>query len=270
MQSSALPAHLLRNEAKRMARMPAFCIPGEFLAETNAPSTFSDFMSRAGRHDLEFLCQADLDAGAHASITADRHRPLADMATADRVRAAMDLDFLSGRPFRRSLLVKRGGGRTIGKAQPEHLADLHMAAQIVVDGARTTETGAAFKDKRGRPIATPVAGIGRAFTRLAQAFPATLPVAGLIGSGEDRARVAKALLQLLKQGQAMVSARPIAVGRATDERPTAWAYQNHRRHHRRWMRMPAQQSCWRLGRRTRGWQSTRPQWNASVAHPRWQ
>jgi hypothetical protein len=61
------------------------------------------------------------------------------------------------------------------------------------------------------------------FRRLADAYPATLPVDELAGPGQDGERVRRALLNLLQEGRAGISVLPVAVGRGTEERPIAWA-----------------------------------------------
>jgi trans-aconitate methyltransferase len=214
---------LLREEAKRLARMPASYILGEFLAKHNAPVAFDEFADRAARHGLSFLCEADLDAGAMASIPAETRRHVAAMTNKDPIRAGRSLDLFSGRPFRRSLLVKAQPGRMIGGPLPQHLAGLHIACGLTLDQAGTTATSTAFTDRWGRNISTKIAGIGETFRRLAESYPATLAVDELAGAGAEGGRIKRALLNLLLEGRAGVSVLPIAVGRGTEVRPVAWA-----------------------------------------------
>ena len=216
--------YILRDEARRMSRMPASYILGEFLAEHNAPVTFADFVGLAEGHGLRFLCEADLNADANNLITLEARRELDRIADTDRYGAEQRLDFFSGRPFRRSLLVKAGAARSLGVSRPEHLKGLYITSRLVADAARTKDRTTAFTDGRGRPVATRNPRIGRALTQLAEAYPATTPVAALVDDGPDGMRIAKVLLRLVSEGRARVSTLPLAVGRATDARPRAWAF----------------------------------------------
>jgi methyltransferase-like protein len=214
---------VLREEAKRMSRMPASYILGEFLAECNAPATFSDFTGLAEGHGLRFLCEADLNADANELITPEARRDLDQIGDTDRNEAEQRLDLFSGRPFRRSLLVKAATARSHNTSRSESLKGLHITSRLTPDLERTKDRTVAFTDGRGRPVATQTPLIGRALTRLADACPATTPVDTLVDDGPEGARVAKVLLRLLNEGRAKVSTLPLAVGRATDVRPVAWA-----------------------------------------------
>jgi SAM-dependent methyltransferase len=124
---------VLRDEAKRMSRMPASYILGEFLAEDNAPATFRDFIGKAERHGLCFLGEADLNAEANQLITPDARRDLERIAGSDRNGAEQRLDLFSGRPFRRSLLVKAETARSLGAPKPERLKGLYVTSRLIPD-----------------------------------------------------------------------------------------------------------------------------------------
>jgi len=80
-----------------------------------------------------------------------------------------------------------------------------------------------FSNGRGPPIATGDPVVRRAFMGLAAAYPATVGLDEL-AAGATRARIGDALLPLVLSGQASVSALPLQVGRAFDERPKVWAF----------------------------------------------
>jgi SAM-dependent methyltransferase len=215
---------VLRDEAKRMSRMPASYILGEFLAEHNAPATFRDFIGKAERHGLCFLGEADLNAEANELITPDARRDLERIAGTDRNGAEQWLDLFSGRPFRRSLLVKASVARAPAAPKQERLKGLYLTSRLIPDPARTKDRTIAFVDGRGRSITTQTPCIGRALMQLAEAYPATAAVDALAGgTGPDGIRVAKVLLRLLSEGRASVSTLALAAGGATEARPRAWA-----------------------------------------------
>ena len=216
-------AALMRDEARRLARLPASYILGEFLAETNAPLAFDTFAARASTHGLAFLCEADLDASAQALLDAPTRQHVAATAGGDRIRAGRMLDLFSGRPFRRSLLVRALADRKFAGPMPNHLAGLHIASGLTLDTARTTATSTAFTDRRGSRLATTTASVGRVLRRLAEAYPSTLPVDELAGTGAEGARGRRALLSLVLEGRAGLSALPVTLGRGTEARPLVWA-----------------------------------------------
>jgi SAM-dependent methyltransferase len=215
---------LLRTEASQLAKIPASYILGEFLTEHNHPTQFLDFLSAAAEHGLEFLCEADLDAGARAALTREGVQRVDRLAENDRERAAQELDFLSGRPFRRTLLRKRLA-RSPALLSAAHVSGLHIAARLSPDPKGTRDGRVRYIDRYGQPISTRVPIVGETLARLSRAYPATLSVSALIGdTGSARARVAQALLELVCRGGAVVSVLPIEVGRETDLRPTVWSF----------------------------------------------
>jgi hypothetical protein len=215
---------LLRAEAKQLAKIPASYILGEFLAEHNHPIQFLDFLTAAAEHGLEFICEADLDAGALSALTREGVQHVERMAEIDRGRASQELDFLSGRPFRRSLLRKRSARRSPALSAA-HLSGLHIAARLTPDRKGPTDGRFTYMDRYGKPVSTGVPIIGKALARLSQAYPATLSVEALLGeSGSARARIAQTLLELVCRGRAVLSALPVDVGRETDPQPKVWSF----------------------------------------------
>ena len=140
------------------------------------------------------------------------------------------IDFLTGRLFRRSVLVRREVSGPRRAPHPDRLGALHVASPIRLDPAASTDRLAAFKDERERPITTGDPIIRAAFERLASACPATVGVDALTGSAaaapqvaaEVAARVRRGILTLVMTGRASISVLPLRVGRADHERPTAW------------------------------------------------
>ena len=201
---------ILRAEARRLKSMPSAYILGEFLAADNAPCTVQDFVGRAGQHDLDYLCDADLGSGAPQL----RIAPLQDSIAADRLAAEQHMDFVTGRPFRRSVLVRRPAGcpeRAVPR--PSCLRTLHFCAGPTV-----------LDDKLGRPAATSNPVLDEALRRLVAAHPATLSFEALMPGGladhdEAEARLLDALLLRVMRGQVGIASIPLHVGSATDSHP---------------------------------------------------
>jgi SAM-dependent methyltransferase len=86
----------MRNVLEEIAS-PSYFVH-EYLAPTNEPLYFRDFIARAARHQLRYVCEADVDA---TESIAERFREF----TNDRVELEQYVDFLIGRVFRRTLLT---------------------------------------------------------------------------------------------------------------------------------------------------------------------
>ena len=84
---------VLREEAGRLARMPSSYILGEFLAPCNEPCTLGDFVARSAARGLHYLCDADASGPMPGDL-------------AGRVAAEQRQDFISGRTFRRAVLLR--------------------------------------------------------------------------------------------------------------------------------------------------------------------
>ena len=211
--------HLISHEAKLLAKMPSSYILGEFLADYNLPCTFQDFSTRASGHGLNYLCEADLGATARSLLKPDDRRVIAEMGGNDVHRTELYLDMFSGRPFRRSILVKPTEFKRI---DPERLGSLHVSCNLKPNPAKTTDAIAAFTDGRGQTVSTEVSSISAALRKLAAAYPGSVAVAELAAEGRERNAVMRALVNLAAEGRATLSTLPLRVGRAADAKPKAW------------------------------------------------
>ena len=217
---------LLRSEAQQLEKIPSSYILGEFLTENNHPVEFQDFIGSANEQGLEFICEADLDGAARAALSPEGRLRIDRLAQSSRKGASQELDLLSGRPFRRTLLRRRTSTPVSGLPSAAHLANLHIVASMHPDSKSTAAGKQSFTDRYGRPLSTRVASIGQALERLGQVYPATVPVDELLAkiTSAERGRTAQALLDLVQSGRATISVLPVEVGRATDPRPTVWPF----------------------------------------------
>ena len=221
----------LRAEVSRLRPMPAAYILGEFLAPDNAPCSVQDFIARAGQGGLDYLCEADLSASTLGALGPVLQDSLSSIGTG---RAAIEqrIDFLTGRTFRCSVMVRKPAASRQPMPSAARLRRLHVASPLHFDAAGSTHDIVKFSSGRGPPIATGDPVVRRAFMGLAAAYPATVGFDELAAvatgdatdTGATRARIGDALLPLVLSGQASVSALPLQVGRAFDERPKVWAF----------------------------------------------
>lgn len=99
-------ATTLRAEIARLrTRHPSY-LYHEYLAEVNEPMLFSAFMDAAGRHRLQYLCEAELHSMFSDALGA------AGAALVDGFDDVLEqeqcIDFLSQRTFRQTLLCRAG------------------------------------------------------------------------------------------------------------------------------------------------------------------
>lgn len=223
-------ALLLRIEAKRLKTVPASYILGEFLAPDNTPSFVGAFIDRARDHGFDYLCEVDFCAAVPQALQPSIRSRLTSFATG-RSASEQHIDFLTGRLFRRSVLVRRQPGGSAHRAlQPERLEALHISSPVRLDVDQSTDRSAVFLDDRARPITVKQPAVRHAITRLAQAFPATLALSELVtspgrdpgGDAENGTRIRQAVVAMILAGRATISVVPLKVGLATDDRPKAW------------------------------------------------
>ena len=223
---------LLRNEALRLKNVPASYILGEFLAPDNTPCTVRDFIDRVAGHGLDYLCEVDLCAAVPNILEPSVRDRIASIAGASRTAVEQHIDFLTGRLFRRSVLVRRRPAASPQRVlSPDPLDKLHISSPIQLNAAQSNDQQSVFTDGRARPVTVTNPAVGEAIARLAAAFPATLTMEELLaGPGSDpdaraqiEARIRQGVFAMVVAGRASVSVLRLRVGRATDERPTAWA-----------------------------------------------
>jgi len=212
---------MMRQEAVEMSRMPSSYLLGEFLAEHNAPCTFESFAAAANGAGLAYLCETDLNSGIRDDLTPAARRSLSALGAKDRAAAEQKLDDLTGRPFRRSLLVRSGVANLISAPQPERLKGLHLSSLLRASGKDNAAGETSFVAGRNRTVVTRSPAVSRAFAMLEKAYPGTVPFEMLVGGGEDGAKVAKILLRLVNEGLASLFTLPLEVGLLL-QMPRAW------------------------------------------------
>jgi len=225
-----LYGQLLRNEAKRIAQRPGAYILGELLAADNTPCYFHEFVARASQYGLRYLCEGDLNASVpemQNKETRARNRAMGGPSPLDLEQS---IDFITGRPFRRSILIKAEQATGIRRSRSlERLRELHFASPLRVGTSRGSTSGPVYKDDRGRVISARTAATRQALATLAAAYPGTVTLEQLTAASapnQGRAaadtQVRSLLFSVVVAAQATASVLPLKVGRATVEMPRAW------------------------------------------------
>jgi methyltransferase-like protein len=97
-------ARTLRSEVEYLRKARASYLYHEYLEETNSPELFSDFMSRARRHGLEYLAESKLHTMFASTLGPAAEQALEGLG--DQVAQEQYMDFLRLRAFRQTLLVR--------------------------------------------------------------------------------------------------------------------------------------------------------------------
>lgn len=219
-------ALLLRNEAQRLAKQPSGYVLGEFLAPNNAPCYFGEFSARSAKAGLAVACDGEVATALPEFFFPAAAQKIRAMSGDDAAAVQQYTDFFSGRPFRRSLLVR---AERAGKIRPHidlpRLRGLHFAANIR-KGKKAADETPVFVDERGRTMTAKVPAAAAILERLAAAYPSTQTIEELLGPSanepEAMTRALGALLGMVGREQATVSAIPLRVSRGDREKPCAW------------------------------------------------
>ena len=142
---------LLRLEARRLKDVPSAYIMGEFLTRDNAPCHVGDFIKRAADDEIDYLCEADLSAAVPPGLDPAIRDRIASIAATDRPAAEQHIDFLTGRLFRSSILVRRQSATRLPAApDPDRLHSLHVASPLRLDPALSNDQLAVCRSRHRR------------------------------------------------------------------------------------------------------------------------
>ena len=100
------------------------------LAQINDPCTFDDFLKHAQAHGLAFMAEASYHEMSLLNAHPDAREMLAGIAEDDLATKEQYLDFLTGRRFRQSLLV-RTGTPVRAQADARAVAGLDLISRLV-------------------------------------------------------------------------------------------------------------------------------------------
>lgn len=211
---------LLRQEAKGMTEHEDSYVTHEYLELNNDPCYFSEFLRRARLFDLVYLTETDLHLTLPENFGAETGQLLRRLSGNRLDRAEQYIDFLTGRTFRQTLLVKAAHGRSIERTlTPARLKDLHLSSRVA---PRFEERDGryVFTDAQNRMLTTPSAAVRDAVLRLARAFPLSVAVNALTGLDET-GEVLQGLFTLVTAGMADVATTPVVAADTNTSNPEA-------------------------------------------------
>lgn len=180
----ALHAKYLRLELERIRNNHPSYLFHEYLEEVNEPLLFSDFVAQAARHELRYLCDADL----HMMLGGDLGEAAGQWFEniADPIAREQYLDFVRNRAFRGTLLCRAGEtcGGELDLGQFDRLA-FHglLAPRQAPEWQRTMEQPFASPTGESCPVSHPLTKA--ALQHLASVYPDSV-VAGDLASAAQR------------------------------------------------------------------------------------
>jgi len=209
----------------------------EWLAPSNAPCYFKQFVERADAHGLAYLADAEAHTMFVQNYSEKVREPLMRECGASQIMIEQTLDFLVDRTFRQTLMVRRERAPEIRyRLELDRLRALSYAASFTVDGGGALALGGGELSCTGLrqqkvvlrlPVHRAVAQV------LDERFPATVEVDALVAEvstriGEPGAVVDPLVLAMLEElvilGAVRIrrSAPPVAAGvSAFPEAPAA-------------------------------------------------
>lgn len=223
---------LLRQETAQLSAQSDSYIMGEFLVDENSPCYFHEFAARARAAGLEFLSETNLPSSIPEHVNPHLDHLLRAMSGPDVLMFEQYFDFLQGRQFRQTLFVKAANTASIQrKPDRRRLANLHFSSRLRLDATAGNGRDMTLKDPNGVKITTNDPAVAKAFDFLGRSWPDTCSLRDLIGvldtvdglaRNDLMTRLLDALLRIVLTGLGSISAVPLKLGRADDDRPEVW------------------------------------------------
>jgi methyltransferase-like protein len=219
---------LLARETERLLKSPDDYIVHEFLDDVNDPSTFRDFVDAARRHGLAFLAESALAAMIADNYPASTAEAVCKLGGGNLVATEQAIDMVTGRPFRRSLLVAAEREPRIDRRLIDaRVEGLHFIGsdtlELTKDGARAT-----LAEAGGRRLHTDSEPFMAALARFVAAFPGSASIDDLVGAmppaarnAEGRALARAGLLNMVVNGLAVACTDRVAAVAKPGARPLA-------------------------------------------------
>jgi len=219
---------LLAREAERLQTSSDDYIAHEFLDDINEPCSFTDFVAAAGRHGLAFLAETSLPAMISTNYPPQAAEAVRRIGGASLVGAEQAIDMVTGRTFRRSLLVAAEREPQIDRRLTSaRIEGLHA---IGGNGLALTQdgVGATLSEPDGRRLHTDSVPLTAALARFVAAYPGSATLDDLVQAmppglrtGEGRALAREGLFNMVISGLAVACTEPIAAVAEAGARPLA-------------------------------------------------
>lgn len=221
---------MLRHEAKQMAAAEDYYVSHEYLEANNAPCYVSEFMKRLDLFNLAFLTEADIHLTIAENFGAETGALLRNLSGNRLDRMEQYIDFVTGRTFRQSLLVKKANATRIQRTlSPAALDGLYLTTRVAPEPAIANDGRFVFSDAAGRTLTTASHAVHDCVAHLARLSPGNATVADLLRvasnlghTGEDiTADITRALFNMVLAGITDISTTSIGAPVPISDKPCA-------------------------------------------------
>ena len=219
---------MLRQEAKALASQQDYYIVHEYLEHINEPCYVGDFLTAARGAGLAFLSEATLSMTIAETFGPENGRRLRELSGNRLDRMEQYIDFLTGRTFRQSLLV-----RTTQEAAIQRNLDAARMDGLFVHGQVTLAASEnetfVLQDANGRTLRTQSPFVRDCLLKLAGFAPGSVPIGalasatatGATATPDDAAALRDALFKMMMIGMVEVTSVPLAHPCVVTDKPTA-------------------------------------------------
>jgi methyltransferase-like protein/cyclopropane fatty-acyl-phospholipid synthase-like methyltransferase len=223
---------MLRHEAKQMAAAEDYYIAHEYLEANNEPCYVSDIFKRLDVFNLAFLSEADVHLTIAENFGAETGALLRSLSGNGLERMEQYIDFLTGRTFRQSILVRKDQAHRIERTlSPGRLQNLNISTRVASEPETDAEGRFVFRDAVGRTLTTQSVAVREAVAYLARISPATATPEVLVqhaaslgyDTAQDVANVSRAIFNMVLAGIADMSTEPVVVSSNVSEMPRAFS-----------------------------------------------
>ena len=220
---------MFRKEVACFAEQQDHYLAHEYLELNNEPCYVADFIAKVRAGKLEFLTEANFNYTI-AETFGPKNGPLLRELSGNRLdRMEQYIDFLSGRTFRQTLLVRCENAPSIQRnLDASRLDGLHINASFNPTPEKVDDLYV-FKDAAGRTLTTPDPFVRDAVQRLAAKFPQTVTLQSLLkdtagpipASPQDEANVRDAVFKMAIAGICDLATEPVLAAAAPSVNPKA-------------------------------------------------
>lgn len=222
---------VIRGTCQRMMAAPASYLLHGLLAPHNHPLYLRDFVAEAARSGLAYLADADFGSMLGENLHANAQKGL-ESAPSGFLEQEQVQDFLSGRAFRRSLLVHQGAA--INRSIPwERATSLWVSGRPRLLAGGIEDGSEARFDAEGVVFTTDDPVLKHALALLREQWPCNLAFADWVGMTAMRSRcqgivtrstLGRNLLHLYGRGVIQLHSRDLGAADQLAERPlvTPW------------------------------------------------
>lgn len=218
--SESAYGQMLRHEAQAMSAHSDDYVTHEYLELNNEPCYVSNFFNRLAIFGLSYLTEAEVHQTIAENFGAQTGALLRSLSGNRLDRMEQYIDFLTGRTFRQTLVVREDQASRIQRTlNSSSIRGLYISTRVS-PGQDDSEDRCVFTDPVGRTLTTSSPAARKAIEQLAGLYPFTATAGELAaatafergGDPDGPAEIESALFSMVLAGMASISTIPIVPG----------------------------------------------------------